>query len=187
MTRPYYPVSRYTRRQYRAQAVMLRLLAGAILAALLAMALLASDLVQAQGQPPLARFEGGIGEQDAARNGAVLIVNDVNGVLPGGRPWVIAGLSASATTTRIRAEGRGLLLAGGAGIGTNGAQVVHAMLQCNALPYESASVPLDENGDFSIDSGFVGANGNPPDPCVNPRLLIVNAGNAWFAAGIPKR
>jgi len=43
-------------------------------------------------------------------------------------------------------------------------------------------VPLDANGNFSIDDVLSPA---PPVPCVSPLLLIRNAANlSWFAAGI---
>jgi hypothetical protein len=188
MMRPYYPVSRYTRRQFRAQAAMLRLLAGMVLAALLAMALLASDLAQA-AQPGL-RFDGGIGSQPWARNGAgALVPNDVFGVLPGGRPWVIERLVASVDASgNIKVEGRGLLLAGGNAVGRNGGQSVRARLICNdgaavTSTHETTLTPLAANGDFSFNEPLLP---QPAATCGNPVLLIVNTGGAWFAAGIPK-
>src|SRR5262249_13409342 len=112
MTRPYYPVSRYDRRQYRGQAAMLRLLAGMVLAILVTMALLASGKAQAQVGPPVARFDGGIGETPVSTvvAGGTVTANIVLGVSPGGQPWVIDRLTASATATNIRVDGRGLLL-----------------------------------------------------------------------------
>jgi len=41
---------------------------------------------------------------------------------------------------------------------------------------------LQANGDFRIDDVL---SPLPTNPCDNPVLLIVNAGGAWFAAGIP--
>lgn len=131
---------------------------------------------------PVARFEGGIGSQPL-RAGA--LPNDVNGTNPGGRPWVIAKLSAEATTDRIRVDGEGLLLAGGNNTGGNGGQSVRARLFCDGIAHDSVQlVALEANGDFRIDSAF--AN-NPPAICNNPILLIVSGGGNWFAAGIPKR
>ncbi|HEY0824142.1 MAG TPA: hypothetical protein VGD76_10180, partial [Ramlibacter sp.] len=49
----------------------------------------------ASAADPLVRFEGGIGSQPLAAGGGV---NDVQGVPPGGRPWVIASLSADVKT-----------------------------------------------------------------------------------------
>ena len=131
---------------------------------------------------PLARFEDGIGVQPLRAGG---LPNVVHGVNPGGQPWVISRLSADVSADgRIRVDGRGLLFAGGNNIGTPGGQSVRARLLCAGVPHDSDLVPLDARGDFTI-SGFL--NPFPPSPCNNPVLLIVNAGGAWFAAGIPKQ
>jgi hypothetical protein len=186
MIRPYYPDSRIARKQYRGQAAILRLLAGGVLASVLGLAMLASNVAHAQGNNPIARFEGGIGSQPLrAVAPGVPATNDVNGTPPGGRPWVIDKLSAQATTDRIHVQGQGLLLGGGATVGTPGGQSVRARLFCDGLPHDSQDlVPLDPQGDFRIDSPFLG---NPPPVCNNPVLLIINANGSWFAAGIPKR
>lgn len=189
MSRPYYPVSRYTRRQYRAQAAMLRLLAGAVLAGLLALALLASDLAHAA--QPLVRFDGGIGSQPLASGGIVngvqqVATNNVFDVNPGGRPWVIERLVASVDVNgNAKVDGRGLLLAGGNAVGRNGGQSVRAVLICNngATKHQTALTPLADNGDFSFNEPL---SPPVPIPCATPVLLIVNANGAWFAAGIPK-
>ena len=135
----------------------------------------------------IARFDGGIGSQPlrAAAPG-VPATNDVNGTPPGGRPWVISRLTADVQADgRIRVDGRGLLLGGGATVGTPGGQSVRARLFCGGLPHDSAQlVPLDESGDFRIDSVLVPP---PPNPCANPVLLIINANGSWFAAGIRKQ
>lgn len=170
---------------------------AACAAALLALATFAPDAL-AQGAP--IRFQGGIGSQPlrtaTAGNPAVAASNDAFGVNPGGRPWVIAELHADLRADgRIRADGRGLLLAGGDATGTRGAiEVVRARAAC-VIPgtpvtyqyFDSAPVPLDANGDFRVDGTLT-----PVTPgtslCANPGLLIVNGGStAWFAAGIPKR
>ncbi len=133
------------------------------------------------------QFEGGIGSQPL-RAGTPLLaaqVNDVNGVPPGGRPWVISKLTAEvADDGRIRVDGRGLLLAGGPAIGTPAGQKVRARLYCdNVLVGDSSPlVPLKPNGDFRIDSAL---SGPMPNLCKTPVLLIINAGSLWFAAGIP--
>jgi hypothetical protein len=136
----------------------------------------------ALAQEPLARFDGGIGNQPL-RGGAV--ANVVQGVNPAGSPWVITRLSVDVMTDgRISVDGRGLLLAGGNGIGTNGGQSVGARLFCGTVPHNSILVPLEANGDFRIDDVLTPL---PVNPCANPVLLIVNTGGSWFAAGIPKR
>jgi hypothetical protein len=135
----------------------------------------------ASAQAPLVRFDSGIGVIPL-RAGA--LPNTVRGVNPGGIPWVISRLTVDIKTDgRISVDGRGLLLAGGDGIGTNGNQSVRARLFCGAVMSDSALVPLEPNGDFLIDGSLAPV---PPFPCTNPVLLIVNTGNAWFAAGILK-
>jgi hypothetical protein len=127
------------------------------------------------------RFDGGIGAQ-SLRAGAQ--PNDVNGVPPGGRPWVISRLVAEVIGRRIIVEGEGLLIAGGGSVGTGGGQSVRARLFCGGVAHDSAAlVPLAADGDFRIDSVLSPA---PPRPCTNPVLLIINAGGNWFAAGIPR-
>jgi hypothetical protein len=127
------------------------------------------------------RFEGGIGSQPLRAGAAP---NLVRGVTPGGSPWVISRLSAEVKRDgKISVEGRGLLLAGGDNIGTNGGQSVRARLFCGSVGHDSALVPLDADGDFRIDSALTPT---PPNPCATPVLLIVSGGGSWFAAGIPK-
>jgi len=129
----------------------------------------------------LVRFDGGIGSQPL-RSGAV--PNVVNGVNPGGVPWVIADLKADVRVDGgIRVDGRGLLLGGTNNIGRNGGQSVRARLFCGGVAHDTAVVPLDEAGDFRIDDVLVPA---PPNPCASAVLLIVSAGGNWFAAGIPR-
>ena len=135
----------------------------------------------ASAQAPLVRFDSGIGAIPLRAGGTP---NTVRGVNPGGVPWVISRLTADIKTDgRISVDGRGLLLAGGDGIGTNGNQSVRARLFCGSVMSDSVLVPLEPNGDFSIDGSLAPV---PPNPCTNPVLLIVNTGNAWFAAGILK-
>jgi hypothetical protein len=129
----------------------------------------------------LVRFDGGIGETPVSN---LTTANAVLGVRPGGQPWVIERLTAKVRTDgRITVSGRGLLLAGGNGIGTAGGQLVEARLFCDGVQHDTALVPLDADGDFQIDDVLTPT---PPSPCNHPVLLIVNATNAWFAAGIPK-
>jgi hypothetical protein len=128
---------------------------------------------------PLVRFDGGIGVQPLR---AGPLANIVQGVSPAGTPWVIARLSADVKTDgRISVDGRGLLLAGSSGIGTNGSQSVRARLFCGAVAHDSVLVPLQPNGDFRIDDVL---SPLPTNPCDNAVLLIVNASGTWFAAGI---
>ncbi len=137
------------------------------------------------------KFQGGIGVIPVSNVNAAGVgtANVVLGVPPGGQPWVIKRLTANVKDDgRIQVDGRGLLLAGGNGIGTNGGQSVEARLFCGGVPHETGLVPLEADGDFHIDDMLSPA---PPSPCQNPVLLIVNAriadGGRWFAAGIPKR
>ena len=140
----------------------------------------------AAADPPLVRFDGGIGVIPVRAGGAA---NTVRGVNPGGQPWVIADLSADVSSNgRIKVDGRGLLLAGGDNIGTNAGQTVGATLFCTNdgnVAHQSPAVPLEADGDFRIDGSLSPA---PPVPCENPVLLIRGGGgNAnWFAAGIQK-
>jgi hypothetical protein len=141
---------------------------------------------------PSLRFEGGIGVNPVtgvAANGTVNL-NVVRGVSPAG-PWRIAALEATVRPDgHIRVDGRGLLLAAGNGIGTNGGQSVHATLFCGpagtATAHDStlSGVALAADGDFRINDFLTPA---PPSPCDSPVLLIRNVGGVWFAAGIPKQ
>lgn len=138
--------------------------------------------LSAVAQGPLVTFDGAIGNQPL-RGGAV--ANVVQGVNPAGIPWVITRLTVDVMTDgRISIDGRGLLLAGGNGIGTNGGQSVGARLFCGTVPQNSILVPLQSNGDFRIDDVLTPL---PPNPCEKPVLLIVNASGTWFAAGIQKQ
>src|SRR3954463_10941984 len=78
----------------------------------------------------LLSFNGGIAVDPVSGIAAgAPVLNVVRNVQPGGAPWRIAALSASIDVSgRISVRGRGLLLAGGNGIGTNGGQSVHAIL-----------------------------------------------------------
>jgi len=154
---------------------------GLFLAALIVPAGNASDSLLA--------FNGGIGvDPVSGLSAGAPVANVVRKVGPGGVPWRIAQLTASVDVRgRISVRGHGLLLAGGDGIGTNGAQSVHAILFCgpaatatsHATP--AAGVPLAANGDFRIDDVLSPA---PPNPCTTPVLLIANPAPRWFAAGI---
>jgi len=140
----------------------------------------------------IAKFEGGIGviTVSGANADGTAKLNVVRGVNPGG-PWRIAALSATVKSDgHIRVVGRGLLLANGNGIGTNGGASVHATLFCGAAdatatPFDSPAVALETDGDFTVDDFLTAI---PPAPCDNPALLIrvgQPGGGVWFAAGIP--
>jgi hypothetical protein len=157
----------------------------------------------------LAQFQGGIGvipvsSATVNADGSVTVNrNVVRGVNPPGQPWVIADLQADVKVDgHIKVDGRGLLLAGGNGIGGNGGQRVFATLICAANeqgqgPFTLHStnndvvdgvavggVPLAPNGDFRIDDML---SPTPPADCFVPVLLIRSVlGKTWFAAGIPK-
>ena len=145
----------------------------------------------------LVTFDGGIGVDPVsgvASNAPAL--NVVRGVPPGGFPWVIKRLRADVQHDgRIHVEGRGLLLAGGNVIGTNGGQKVLALLFCGAPgangsqgsatlhSSDPGGIPLETNGDFRIDDVLTPT---PPAICDNPALLIATPGtHHWFAAAIP--
>jgi len=147
---------------------------------LLSFAMLAP--LAASAAESVARFEDGIGSQPLRAGG---VANAVLGVNPGGAPWVISRLSADVGADgSIRVDGRGLLLAGTDNIGTPGGQSVRARLFCAGVAAgDSELVALDPRGDFRIHGSLTQT---PPSPCNHPVLLIVNAGGAWFAAGIPK-
>jgi hypothetical protein len=140
------------------------------------------------------KFNGGIGVipvsnvAQAVAGGPVTVSrNTVRGVPSPGQIWVIRALKAEVdASSNIKVRGRGLLLGGGNGIGTNAGQSVRATVICEpAAPFVEHStadvVPLEANGDFEIDAPL-----DPPLPamCASPVLLIRNGGGSWFAAGI---
>ena len=142
----------------------------------------------------LVKFKGGIGVHPVSNvtvAGTAVTVNQniVRGVNPAGQLWVIDKLDAKVKTNGdINVEGKGLVLAGGNGIGRPPAQTnVFATLICGAVApftaHSSTGVPLEADGDFKIDDVLAPI---PPTDCASPVLLIRNAnGSAWFAAGIP--
>jgi hypothetical protein len=145
----------------------------------------------------LATFKGGIGVmpvssgQGTASTATTVNRNIVRGVQPAGQLWVIRELEAEVKTNgTIEVKGKGLVLGGGNNIGRATGQSVFATLMCGdqATLTEHHSdltgVPLDANGDFTIDDVLAPP---PPEMCVSPVLLIRNAANfGWFAAGILK-
>jgi hypothetical protein len=145
----------------------------------------------------LVRFDHAIGVDPISNvvvNGTTTTAspNVVRGISPAGQIWRIDDLDATVTTDgRIRLRGRGLLLGGGNGIGTNGGQSVFATLFCGAAGSATASstnqlgVALDSDGDFAIDDILSPVT---PASCETPVLLIRTTAGAhpWFAAGIEK-
>jgi hypothetical protein len=155
------------------------------ISSLFMLALAAFFAVPVPADQSLARFEGGIGSTPLRSGPAANLVQGVN---PGGVPWVITSLEANVQDDgHIQVDGRGLLLAGGNNIGRSGGQSVRARLFCGATAptaHDSAAVPLDSDGDFTIDGPLTPM---PPVICGNPTLLILNGtGTAWFAAGVPR-
>jgi hypothetical protein len=131
-------------------------------------------------------FKGGIGVIPVALASGAPVANAVQMIQPAGTPWRISALSAEVKQDgRIHVEGRGLLLAGGNGIGTNGGQKVFATLICgttvSSTPVANA-VALAADGDFTIDDVLSPV---PSSVCQSPILLIRNMAGVWFAAGIP--
>jgi hypothetical protein len=143
--------------------------------------------IPAAADDRLVGFDGGVGVIPTGSGNTT-----TRGVPAAGQIWVISRLSAEVRTdARISVEGRGLLLAAGNNVGTNGGQSVRARLFCGAagaeVAFDSATVPLEPNGDFRIDGEVANANAALPPTCERPVLLILNgAGTAWFAAAFPK-
>ena len=165
-------------------------IAGASLAPVLALLVASSAMAGDELE-----FKGGIGVIPVASVGSTgaVVANVVRGINPALDPWRIRALSAEVKADgRIHVEGRGLLLAGGNGIGTNGGVSVFASLIC-ALPNGTfavhstpvaKAVKLAADGDFTIDDVL---SSPPSTSCDNPVLLIQNAATGvWFAAGIPQ-
>ena len=106
--------------------------------------------------------------------------NIVRTIQPPGQLWTIRDLDAKIKKNGdIKVEGKGLVLAGGNGIGSPPANPtsVFATLICEAAaPFIEHSttltgVPLAPNGDFKIDDVLVPM----PDGCASPVLLIRTA------------
>ena len=168
--------------------------------AVLVMSLGVVGQLSAHRRDSLVRFDGGIGVIPASSVAGPVNPdntfpnvnrNVVRGVNPPGSPWRIADLKADIDVYgRIKVRGRGLLLAGGNGIGTNANQKVFATLICEAAaPFtehstDLAGVALEADGDFRIDDTL---NPAVPSTCASPVLLIRNTGGTWFAAGIVDR
>jgi hypothetical protein len=164
---------------------------------LFCLALIALVPFTARASGDLVTFTGGIGVDPVQGTkgtdpNITVVKNVVRGVNPPGAPWRIADLFADiGTDGSIVAIGRGLLLAGTDGIGTNPVKEVLAKLFCgpaaSATASESATVPLDTEGDFKITGTL---SPTPSSSCATPVLLIVVATRSgaapgpWLAAGI---
>jgi hypothetical protein len=152
-------------------------------------ALAASCVWPAMANDGRLEFQGGIGSTPFASVAGAVVPNDVRGVLPGGRPWVIGKLRAVVRPDgSIVVRGEGLLLGGGNAIGTPSIpRQVAATLFCGATEFTSPAADLDANGNFAIRGKL---QGTLPGSCETPVLLIRNFANgapgAWFAAGIPE-
>jgi hypothetical protein len=169
----------------------------AVLKKLSALVLFLVAPLAATADDSLVKFKGGIGVDPVSSavvpagqqplTAEAVNRNFVRGVPPPGQIWRIGDLSADISVGgRIKVRGKGLLLAGGNGIGGNANQSVFATLICEAaapfvLRSTSSTVPLAANGDFRIDDVLTPA----PFDCASPVLLIRNGAGAWFAAGIP--
>jgi len=179
---------------------MQRILLVSILAVLLGgffAPLLAADNNADRNQDnSFVKFRGGIGVVPIsnvavdANNAVTVTRNMVRGVNSPGQIWRIEDLDARIKSNGdIKVLGEGLLLAGGNNIGTNAGQSVAAQLFCGDQSFTSPGVPLETNGDFTIDA-ILSPLPLPPT-CETPVLLIrsinLTSGvlGAWFAAGIP--
>jgi hypothetical protein len=168
---------------------------------LLLLAAVALAPLSADADQLLVEFDGGIGAipvsagVGTAATATTVILNTVRGVQPPAQVWTIADFKAEVMVDgRIKADGQGLVFAGGDTIGTaiapgGAALEVFATLICeNTAPFiqrSSGPVPLAENGDFKIDAVLSDFAGTSRSNCATPVLLIRNQGNkTWFAAGI---
>jgi hypothetical protein len=147
----------------------------------------------------VARFDGGIGVDPVSGMSTAApcsvaapcpVANVVRGVAPGGVPWHIGDFHARVSTTgHIFVEGHHLVLAGGNSLGQSLGVSVQAQLFCGAgsmtAVATTTATTLNADGDFRFDE-MLGAA--PPDPCVDPVLLIDTAAATphWFAAGVPQ-
>lgn len=164
--------------------------------ALVAFVILVGSAIADDDGDTLVRFKGGIGVipvtsgAGTATTATTVNRNIVRNIQPPGQIWTIGALDAKIKTNGdIKVEGKGLVLAGGNGIGRPpaGASVFATLICEAAAPFIEHSttltgVPLAPDGDFKIDDALVPI----PDGCASPVLLIRSAnGGAWFAAGIP--
>jgi hypothetical protein len=156
----------------------------------------------ARADNTLVKFDGGIGVDPVssapgtAPTATSVTRNIVRGVQPAAQLWKIADFKAAVTVDgHIKADGQGLVFAGGDTVGTAlvvtpsggtaGLNVFATLICENVAPFVERNtnpVPLAANGDFKIDDVL---SPPPPSSCATPVLLIRNAGNlSWFSAGI---
>ncbi len=170
-------------------------------------ALLAAGTAVAGDDPTVTfRFTGATGDQPFRSQGGVPVLNVVAGVNPGGTPWDMTRFEAVIKSNgEIKAEGRGVLLLGGDGIGTRaGPRQVILSLFCRgpftapavAGPvvqnaFNSPTVVLSVDGDFSVRGLLTDATGAaPPLDCGNdldnrPVLLVRAVTPANAETGAP--
>jgi hypothetical protein len=173
--------------------------------------LVAAGTAIAHGPSPklLFRFDSGVGVQPFRSAAGAPVLNTVAGVAPGGAPWLISSFDALIFKNGdVRAHGEGVLLGGADGLGSRaGPRQVVLSLFCraapvapavtgalNLVPFNSALVDLDADGDFDVRGKLTDATGaTPPLDCGDnidnrPILLIRavagGAPGAWFAAGL---
>ncbi len=179
---------------------------------LLLLATVALAPLSAVADSVLVKFDGGIGAIPVSAGvgtdptATTVTRNIVRGVQAPAQIWAIADFKAEVKVDgHIKADGRGLVFAGGNTIGTalvvtpsggTAGLKVFATLICEnvatlAKPFVErnttlAGVPLAANGDFTIDD-VLSPPPLPPSSCATPVLLIRNTVNLnWFAAGIQK-
>jgi hypothetical protein len=165
----------------------------------------------------LFKFDGGTGNQVFRSAAGVPTLNTVAGVNPAGAPWGITSFDAVIKTNGdIRAVGDGVLLWGADGLGSRaGPRQLILSLFCraapvppavtgalNLVPFNSAPVDLNEDGEFLLRGKLTDATGaTPPLDCgdtvdnrpillirsvtpANPTTGAPAAPAAWFAAGL---
>lgn len=152
------------------------------------------------------RFTESIGVQPFRSQAGAPVLNTVAGVPPGGTPWGMTRFEAVLKSNgELKAEGRGVLLWGGDGIGTRaGPRQVILSLFCRgpivapavAGPvlqnaFNSPTVVLSVDGDFSVRGKMTDASGAlPPLDCGNdldnrPVLLVRAVTPANAETGAP--
>jgi hypothetical protein len=151
-------------------------------------------------------FTGATGVQPFRSQAGVPVLNTVAGVNPGGTPWGMTRFEAVIKSNgEIKAQGKGVLLLGGDGIGTRaGPRQVILSLFCRGpftapavagpvVPnaFNSPTVVLNPDGDFDVRGMLTDATGaTPPVDCGNsednrPVLLVRSVTPANAETGAP--